>query len=430
MSDEHMVTTQWGTKAKSFAAMESAERTERLQYCVKIMDDIKANTGIDIYLSYGCLLGAQRDGKMISHDFDIDLCFHVEAEEKADVVSECRRLIRYLETVSHRVVVETNGHFKIGKWYKEGIYMTIEFFVSWSVDEDFYMYFGVPGRAIATDVLPFGTIDIEGVAMVAPNNPPAVLEAIYGPDWQTPNPEFRYESIDWSPFQGFSVNNNKQYWDGYYADKKSNDVWAEYPSQFAAFCASEIGARSRLLDFGCGNGRDALFLSQIGHDVLACDYSAQAVELVKAKGEVIKSAIEAEVLNIYDVAQVQKFEQKRAASFDVIYSRFVMHAITQDGQNRFLNTAKAMLAPGGKILLEFRNSNDARKQEGNTISEDERSDGHYRRFIKTEDFVANVDGAGLEIAYLAEGTGFAKFRDEDPNVTRVILMKAEKVETL
>jgi SAM-dependent methyltransferase len=421
MTDSHIITTQWGTQAKTFAAMPSEVRTQQMQYCAEIMADIKANTGIDVYLSYGCLLGAQRNGKMISHDFDIDLAFHVNATTKEDVVTECRRLIRYLEGVSHRVILETNGHFKIGKWYKTGIYMTIEFFVSWNVEDEFFLYFGVPGAPIAEDIMPLSTIEIEGVSMPAPNNPPALLAAIYGPDWATPNPGFKYDNIDWSPFQGFSVSNNQSYWDGYYAEKKLNDVWAEYPSQFAAFCASEIKAKSKIMDFGCGNGRDSLFLAQIGHDVLACDYSQQAVDLVKAKADVLGLSVEAEILNIYDVSHVQKIEQNKVEIFDVIYSRFVMHAITRDGQNRFLRMAKKALTPDGKILLEFRNSEDVRKEIGDTISEDERSDGHYRRFIDTDSFLDDVKQLGLDIAYLAHGTGFAKFRSEDPNVTRVIL---------
>jgi len=108
-------------------------------------------------------------------------------------------------------------------------------------------------------------------------------------------------------------------------------------------------------------------------------------------------------------------------AFDVIYSRFVMHAITLEGQDRFLRLTKKILKADGKIFLEFRNSNDERANSGTVLSDDERSDGHYRRFIKTPEFLNNTAELGWSVDYLAEGTGFAKFKHEDPNVTRIIL---------
>lgn len=419
--DEHIITTQWGSKARSFAALSEDQRRVRMQNCADLMDDIKQNTGIDVYLSYGCLLGAVRSGKMISHDFDIDLGFHVEASTKKDVVKECRRLLRYLSKTCHRVIVESNGQFKAAKMFADNIYMTIEFFVSWAVEDEFFLYFGIPGAPIAGDMLPFGRIEIEGVSLPAPNNPELMVEAIYGPNWRTPDPNFKYDNIDWGPFQGFSVRTNLIYWDDYYSAQIQNNVWAEYPSQFAAFCASEIDSGSKMLEFGCGNGRDSLFLSQIGHDVLACDYSQTAVDFVKAKSKKEELTLKFEVFNIYNVANVQKFENSYPAEFDVIYSRFVMHAITLEGQDRFLRMAKLLLKPEGKVLLEFRNSNDERKEKRSIISWSKLSDGHYRRFIKTDEFINNVMEAGLSVTYVAEGTGFAKFKNEDPDVTRLIL---------
>lgn len=419
--DKHIITTQWGTKVKSFAGLSDEQRRVQMEHCATFIADVKANTGIDVYLSYGCLLGAARSGEMISHDFDIDLGFYIEASEKPEIVSKCRDLIRYLSNTCHRVEVESNGQFKAAKMFPGNVYMTFELFVSWIEEDNFYLYFGIPGAPIAEDILPLGEIEIEGVKLPAPKHPETMLEALYGPDWHIPDPNFKYENIDWVPFQGFSVRGNKHYWEEYYARKTYKHVWAEFPSQFAAFCASEIEAGSKILDFGCGNGRDSLFLSQIGHDVVACDYAKAGIDLVKGKAEAKQLELDAQILNIYDTSDVQKFMAAHPTNFDVVYSRFVMHAITAEGQDRFLRLTKKVLKEDGKVILEFRNSEDARKDAGDVISEDERSDGHYRRFIKTGDFLVNVKQAGFNVDYLAEGTGFAKFKDEDPNVTRLIL---------
>ncbi len=424
--DKHMITTQWGTEVESFAALSDEARRVLLEHCATFMAEIKDNTGVDVYLSYGCLLGAARTGKMISYDFDIDLGFHVNSSEKSVIVSKCRDVIRYLTRTCHRVEVESNGQFKAAKLFNNSVYVSIELFVSWVEDDNFYLYFGIPGAPITEDILPLGEIEIEGVKLPAPKHPETMLEAIYGPDWHIPDPNFKYENIEWGPFQGFSVQRNKVYWEEYYARKRYKHVWAEFPSQFAAFCASEIEAGSKILDFGCGNGRDSLFLSQIGHDVVACDYAKAGVELVKEKAEAKQLELDAQILNIYDTSDVQKFITANPSEYDVIYSRFVMHAITAEGQDRFLRLTKKVLKESGKVILEFRNSEDVRKDIGDVISEDERSDGHYRRFIKTDDFLANVKEVGFDVDYLAEGTGFAKFKDEDPNVTRLVLSHASE----
>jgi len=250
-----------------------------------------------------------------------------------------------------------------------------------------------------------------------------MVEALYGSDWRIPNPDFKYDAIDWGPFQGFTVRTNLKHWEGYYSNKASNDVWVEVPSQFAAFCVSEVIPACRVLDFGSGNGRDSIFFSQLGHNVLACDYSKAAIELVNDKANGLSLDLKAEVLNVYETANVEKFKIKHPNEFDLIYSRFTMHAITPEGQNRFLRMAKTVLKEGGKILLEFRNSNDPRKEFGTVLSDSERSDGHYRRFINTGEFLNNVTEVGLIVDYVAEGTGFAKLKDEDPNITRIILSK-------
>ena len=147
------------------------------------------------------------------------------------------------------------------------------------------------------------------------------------------------------------------------------------------------------------------------------------MDIVKAKGKKKDLLIEAEVLNIYDTSSVQSMIKNYPDRFDIIYSRFVMHAITQEGQDRFLRLAKKILKAKGKIYLEFRNSNDERSKSGTVLSDDERSDGHYRRFIKNSEFLDNATELGWAVEYMAEGTGFAKFKDEDPNVTRIILKR-------
>ena len=49
------------------------------------------------------------------------------------------------------------------------------------------------------------------------------------------------------------------YWDEYYSS--SAEVARSVPSQFATFVAGELEETHRVVEFGCGKGRDSLFLS-------------------------------------------------------------------------------------------------------------------------------------------------------------------------
>ena len=49
---------------------------------------------------------------------------------------------------------------------------------------------------------------------------------------------------------------NKAYWEEFY--KSHHDMT---PSEFAVFCKKWITPKDRVIDVGCGNGRDTYFLN-------------------------------------------------------------------------------------------------------------------------------------------------------------------------
>jgi 2-polyprenyl-3-methyl-5-hydroxy-6-metoxy-1,4-benzoquinol methylase len=116
--------------------------------------------------------------------------------------------------------------------------------------------------------------------------------------------------------------------------------WSVLPSQFAAFIANEIEP-CRLLEVGCGNGRDSLFFSSAGFDVVAADYSAAAVELSRTRSEESGIKLEVVQLNVYNWSQVIRFIGQSSAAFDAVYAPFFLHAVSQ----RLENAISGGLAP-------------------------------------------------------------------------------------
>ena len=109
--------------------------------------------------------------------------------------------------------------------------------------------------------------------------------------------------------------------------------------------------------------------------------------------------------------------------FDYIYARFFLHTINYKEENRFLKNIKKISKKNSKIFLEFRTTKDKLMKLGKAISKYERFHGHYRRFIKVDDFKKKLALLDYKLIYISESINFAKFKSEKPSICRVIFKK-------
>jgi adenylylsulfate kinase-like enzyme/SAM-dependent methyltransferase len=201
-----------------------------------------------------------------------------------------------------------------------------------------------------------------------------------------------------------------EHWDSFYAGLK-----AQPPSPFAIACAPRFEEGSRLLELGCGSGRDAVYFAQQGLQVTALDRSNGAIEACLAN----HAGKGVEFLCL-DAAEVGTLAPRR---FDVVYSRFSLHAMTREEENSALADSHALLAAGGLLCIECRSINDRLAREGEVISPTERIAGHYRRFIVLPELTERIESLGMEIVEQIESQGLAVHADEDPVVIRVLARK-------
>ena len=215
----------------------------------------------------------------------------------------------------------------------------------------------------------------------------------------------------------------KNHWEDYYKTKKNNSVWQTFPSQFAIFTLSNVKEKNSLLEIGCGNGRDSLFFSNYFNNVLCVDYSSNAIDIINKKISK-KNNIKANILDLYNDEKVDIFSKLYSKSFNIIYGRFFLHAINKSGEINFWKIANHVLKKEGKVFVEYRNNLDSRKKLGKILSDNERQDGHYRRFINNDNLLNRAKKfSNLKEEYFIHGIGFSKYFDEDPNVSRLILSK-------
>jgi len=203
-----------------------------------------------------------------------------------------------------------------------------------------------------------------------------------------------------------------EYWDNYYKSSQSQPLHPKVPSQFAAFVAQELNRNFSIVDVGCGNGRDSAFFASLGFDVLGLDSSHSAVELCRQSIGHLKDKLSYQCCSVSD----QSFDRLIIGNLNhrelAIYSRFFLHAITEDEERIFLTTIKN-IEQVSVIALEFRTDRD--------LSQPKETSDHYRRFIAPSDFAQRAHALGFKICYFAEGFGFAKYRNDDAHVARFLL---------
>lgn len=213
-----------------------------------------------------------------------------------------------------------------------------------------------------------------------------------------------------------AATHKQQYWDDYYRKTAGSDP---VPSQFAVFVLNELDDRSFIADVGCGSGRDAFFFARRGHKVLGVDGSSSATASCSAKAATLDAPISFVTASVSDPDLASTITTARgdmSAAQSMIYARFFIHAITDEEEAGFLRTAHEALRGGGLLAVEFRTLRDAALAKV--------TPGHYRRFVDPLRFLEAAKTHGFTARYFVEGFGFAKFRNDDAHVARLLLTAA------
>ena len=100
----------------------------------------------------------------------------------------------------------------------------------------------------------------------------------------------------------------------------------------------------RVLDAGCGGGRNLSFLLRAGYDVHAIDKSSEAVLLVRRMADEIAPGLPSENFHVGDVSQLPYCE----GYFDVVLSSAVLHFSGNEAEfGAMVSEMWRVLAPGG-----------------------------------------------------------------------------------
>lgn len=222
-----------------------------------------------------------------------------------------------------------------------------------------------------------------------------------------------------------AIETEQSYWNNFYA-KFDIDI----PSQFGVMVATEGDRDMPLVEFGCGNGRDAIYLASHGFRVHASDLSPEAVDrnTTKAGKAAVADRASFALCDVSVPSQVQGLiTRARTESVNpatkttdnvVFYNRFFLHTLDDAQEKIFLTAVAEAAVPGDKLYMEFRSLEDANVSHVY-------GEGHYRRYVDTDKLVQFLTGKDLRfhITYQITGQGMAKYKTEDPFVSRIIAVK-------
>jgi len=130
---------------------------------------------------------------------------------------------------------------------------------------------------------------------------------------------------------------NPPFWDRGYADMSVSTMGG--PNHDIVELASALPSEARVLDLGCGEGRNAFFLAGRGHRVTATDISARGIEkldrLAAQAGLAIQTIVE-------DIA-----EHVWSGEWDLVMAHGVIDYLDRDQWRALVDQAKAHTVPGG-----------------------------------------------------------------------------------
>lgn len=212
----------------------------------------------------------------------------------------------------------------------------------------------------------------------------------------------------------------KNHWKSFY---EHNTVPHE-PSTFSILVNDYIKktngiADGKLIELGCGNGRDATFFASNGFNVHAVDLSENIIINLQNKFSNFPN-----IKFIHgDFTKLKFIDGVKNYKYEYAYSRFTLHAIPKVDADNALLWVSQNLVKGGYLFIEARSTKSSLYGKGEQVEKDAFIYDHYRRFIRKEELIMELKILNFEITYEIETNGVAVYKDDDPVVVRIFAKK-------
>lgn len=405
-----------GHLTRSFESTSDEVKREILEATQVVIRELRERCGVEAYLGYGALLGAVREGGMIGHDSDTDVCYFSRHTTPVDIIRETFRIERDLKGLGWDVLRMSGGDLKVIWRLSDGRACHIDIFSSFVIGDVFYVLGNRSGRFDLDDLLPLGTVRLDGYEFPAPRDPEAILVYWYGESWRVPDPAytpvedphamvrldgwlrgFRQGMSGWTPLLRGSARRGSKVPVG--------------GSDFAAWVHERIGPDEAVLDLGAGNGRDSVWLAAQGHPVRSSDYSRRsAVEVRGLARRSGVSGVAARQVILNETRHVFHLIAQLSREPHHVYARQLVGCLDAPARENLFRLGASVLRGGRSMWLEF------------AVPHRGAPDPEPRPLVRRVDpalLTEEIERSGGRVAHLAVAPGVDMFDNPDPAVARM-----------
>lgn len=164
-----------------------------------LFETLKSNLydefGVVLFPIYGTMLGAVRNGAFISQDNDFDTTYVSRHTARAEVRAEFAAIYRYLQKTGYRCrAFRTHTHVRSPGTSRDPRKLDI-FFSYFNKDGAYQIPYGWHGpEAHRADFEDMVEMTLANYVISIPRGYRRILEQLYGPSWERPDPGFTHKS--------------------------------------------------------------------------------------------------------------------------------------------------------------------------------------------------------------------------------------------
>jgi SAM-dependent methyltransferase len=188
--------------------------------------------------------------------------------------------------------------------------------------------------------------------------------------------------------------------------RRRDDPRLRQPTDLAREALMLLPAGSAVLDLGCGNGHDSVFLADAGLQVTALDFATAALD------GFLPAARPVTVLR-HSIADTPYPLDE--GGFDAVYARLSLHYFDATTTREVLGEIHRLLRPGGLLLVLVNSVDDPEYGQGLRVEESfyELKSGVRKRFFTTEGLRIFTHGLFDQVSVVRDGT-FLRFIGKRP----------------
>ena len=141
-----------------------------------------------------------------------------------------------------------------------------------------------------------------------------------------------------------------EWWSAFFTDRAGDSAspcpfLIDWPDEnLVAWFAQGLLAPGRVLELGCGNGRNAVHLAGLGCTVDAVDFSERAAEWTRQRASSAGAAVAVQCCSIFDATFPD-------GSYDLVYDSGCFHHLPPHRREDYVALVDRALKPGGSYGL-------------------------------------------------------------------------------